>query len=237
VLLHALAKHWWLLLLRGICAILFGVLTFVWPGITLLTLVLLYGAYALADGVLALVEAVMGGAPAPRWWLALVGVLGIAVGILTFAWPGITALVLLLFIAGWAIATGILQIVGAIRLRKEIDNEWLLIASGALSVIFGLILVAQPGTGALALLYVIGIYAILYGIRSPRLLVRSIKREICQSIISHTGRKHADFGVQASHFIAFGEALIWGLQQQFGPAFTPEMQQAWIMLYDAIQEK
>ena len=127
--------------MRGICAILFGVLTFVWPGITLLTLVLLYGAYALADGVLTIAEAVMGGAPAPRWWLALVGLLGIAVGILTFAWPGITALVLLLlFIAGWAIATGVLQIVGAIRLRKEIDNEWLLIASGVLSVIFGLIL-------------------------------------------------------------------------------------------------
>jgi uncharacterized membrane protein HdeD (DUF308 family) len=153
LLLHALAKHWWVLLLRGVCAILFGVLTFVWPGITLLTLVLLYGAYALADG-----------APAPRWWLALVGLLGIAVGILTFAWPGITALVLLLFIAGWAIATGLLQIVGAIRLRKEIENEWLLIAGGVLSVIFGLILVVQPGTGALALLYVIGIYAILYGI-------------------------------------------------------------------------
>jgi len=149
LLLHTLAKNWWLLLLRGICAILFGVLTFVWPGITLLTLVLLYGAYALVDGVLALAEAVMGGAPAPRWWLALVGLLGIAVGILTFAWPGITALVLLLFIAGWAIATGVLQIVGAIRL---------------VSVIFGLILVVQPGTGALALLYVIGIYAILYGI-------------------------------------------------------------------------
>jgi uncharacterized membrane protein HdeD (DUF308 family) len=92
----------------------------------------------------------------------LVGLLGIAVGILTFAWPDIAALVLLLFIAGWAIATGVLQIVGAIRLRKEIDNEWLRIASGVLSVVFGLILVVQPGTGALALLYVIGIYAILY---------------------------------------------------------------------------
>jgi uncharacterized membrane protein HdeD (DUF308 family) len=137
LLAHALAKNWWLLLLRGICAILFGVLTFVWPGITLLTLVLLYGAYALADGALALAEAVMGGAPAPRWWLALVGLFGVAAGILTFAWPGITALVLLLFIAGWAIATGVLQIVGAIRLRKEIENEWLLIASGVLSVIFG----------------------------------------------------------------------------------------------------
>jgi uncharacterized membrane protein HdeD (DUF308 family) len=114
--------------------------------------------------VLAIAAAIMGDAPAPRWWLAIVGLLGILVGILTFAWPGITALVLLLFIAGWAIATGILQIVAAIRLRKEIDNEWLLIAGGVLSVLFGLILVVQPGTGALALLYVIGFYAILYGI-------------------------------------------------------------------------
>ena len=135
LMLHALARNWWLLLLRGIAAIIFGVLTFVWPGITLLTLVLLYGAYALVDGVLAILAAITGDAPAPRWWLAIVGLLGILVGILTLAWPGITALVLLLFIAGWAIATGILQIVGAVRLRTEIDNEWLLIASGVLSVI------------------------------------------------------------------------------------------------------
>src|SRR5258708_9601253 len=101
LLLHTLAKNWWLLLLRGICAILFGVLTFVWPGITLLTLVLLYAAYALVDGVLALAEAVMGGAPAPRWWLALVRLLGIAAGIITFAWPGLPALLLPLVIARW----------------------------------------------------------------------------------------------------------------------------------------
>ena len=101
----------------------------------MLTLVLLYGAYALVDGVLAILAAITGDAPAPRWWLAIVGLLGILVGILTLAWPGITALVLLLFIAGWAIAPGILQIVGAVRLRKEIDNEWLLFASGVLSVI------------------------------------------------------------------------------------------------------
>jgi uncharacterized membrane protein HdeD (DUF308 family) len=126
--------------------------------------VLFYGAFALVDGVLAIAAAIMGGAPAPRWWLAIIGLLGIAVGILTFAWPGVTALVLLLFIAGWAIATGVLQIVGAIKLRKEIDNEWLLIAGGVLSVLFGLILIVQPGTGALASLYVIGAYAILYGI-------------------------------------------------------------------------
>src|SRR5262245_28220511 len=164
LMLHALCKNWWLLLLRGIAAIVFGILTFVWPGITLLTLVLFYGAFALVDGVLAIAAAIMGGAPAPRWWLAIIGLLGIAVGILTFMMPGVTALVLLLFIAGWAIATGVFQIIGAIQLRKEIDNEWLLIAGGVLSVLFGLILIVQPGTGALALLYVIGAYAILYGI-------------------------------------------------------------------------
>jgi uncharacterized membrane protein HdeD (DUF308 family) len=164
LMLHALAKNWWLILLRGIAAIVFGVLTFAWPGITLLTLVLFYGAFALVDGVLAIAAAVMGGAPAPRWWLAIIGLLGIAVGVLTFAWPGVTALVLLLFIAGWAIAIGVFQIIGAIRLRKEIENEWLLILGGVLSVLFGLVLIAQPGVGALALLYVIGFYAILYGI-------------------------------------------------------------------------
>jgi uncharacterized membrane protein HdeD (DUF308 family) len=163
-MLHALARNWWLLLLRGIAAIVFGVLTFVWPGLTLLTLLLLYGAFALVDGILSLAAAVMGGAPAPRWWLAIVGFLGLAAGILTFAWPGVTALVLLLFIAFWAIATGVMQIVGAIRLRKEIDNEWLLIFCGVVSVVFGLILIAQPQTGALALAFVIGFYAILEGI-------------------------------------------------------------------------
>src|SRR5262245_4270303 len=127
-MLNALARYWWLILLRGICAIVFGVLAFVWPGVTLFTLIILYGAYALADGVLSLAAAVMGGAPAPRWWLALVGLFGIAAGVLTFMWPGITALVLLFFIAGWAIATGVMQITGAIRLRHEIDNEWLLVA-------------------------------------------------------------------------------------------------------------
>jgi uncharacterized membrane protein HdeD (DUF308 family) len=164
MLLHALAKNWWLTLLRGICAIVFGVLAFIWPGMTLVTLVLLYGAFALADGVFALAAAIMGGTPLPRWWLAVVGLLGIAAGIVTFAWPGMTALLLLWFIAGWAIATGVMQIVGAIRLRKEIDNEWWLIAGGVLSVIFGLVLVVQPGAGALALLFGIGAYAVVYGI-------------------------------------------------------------------------
>src|SRR5262245_2355725 len=87
-LLNALAQSWWLLLLRGIAAIIFGVLAFVWPGITLVTLVLFYGAYALVDGIFAVMAAIRGGTPGPRWWLAIVGLCGIVVGLLTFFWPG-----------------------------------------------------------------------------------------------------------------------------------------------------
>jgi uncharacterized membrane protein HdeD (DUF308 family) len=164
-ILEPLAKSWWLMLLRGIVAIVFGVLAFVWPGVTLFTLVLFYGAYALVDGAFAIGEAVAGpGTAGPRWWMAVVGLVGVAAGLLTFLWPGITAIVLLYFIAGWAIATGVFEIVGAIRLRKEIDNEWLLILSGVLSVLFGAILIMRPGAGALALIWVIGTYAILAGI-------------------------------------------------------------------------
>lgn len=163
-MLHALARNWWLVLLRGLCAVVFGILAFAWPSLTLVTLVLLYGGFVLADGILAIAAAVMGGHPAPRWWLAVMGLLGIAAGILTFVWPSITALVLLMFIAFWAIATGVMQIIGAIKLRKEIDNELFLILGGILSVVFGIVMLAQPGAGALALVLVIGGYAIVYGV-------------------------------------------------------------------------
>jgi uncharacterized membrane protein HdeD (DUF308 family) len=162
-MVHALAKNWWLLLLRGIAAIIFGVLAFAWPGITLLTLILFYGAFALVDGVLAIIAAMTGGAPAPRWWLAIIGLLGIAAGLLTFLMPGLSALVLLFFIAGWAVATGLFQIIGAIQLRKEIDNEWLLILGGVISVLFGIGMMLAPGAGALALVWVIGTYAVIIG--------------------------------------------------------------------------
>lgn len=162
-LLHALARNWWLLALRGACAILFGILTFIWPAISLLTLVLFYGAFMLADGILAVAAAIKGDKAAPRGWLIVLGILSIIAGVLTFVWPGITALVLLFMIAAWSIAIGVMQIVGAIKLRKEIDNEWLLIAGGVLSVIFGVILLIAPGAGALALIVVIGAYAIIYG--------------------------------------------------------------------------
>ena len=185
-LLHALADNWWLIFLRGIAAIIFGVLAFLWPGVTLFTLVILYGAFAFADGILAILAAIRGSAYASRWWLAIVGLIGIAAGIATLLWPGITGLILLFCIAGWAIATGVMQIVGAIMMRKEIEGEWLLIASGVLSILFGGLLLMQPGAGALALVFVIGSYAILYGI-----LLISFSLRLRAHAGEHTGEAHA----------------------------------------------
>jgi len=162
--LHGLAKNWWAVLLRGLAAIVFGVLAFAWPGITIWSLIIVWGAYALVDGVFAIISAVSGGTPAPRWWMAVVGVIGILAGIVAFANPGLTALTLLMLIAAWAIVSGIFEIVGAIRLRKEIDNEWLLILHGIVSVLFGLFLFYSPGAGALAMIWVIGAYAIVGGV-------------------------------------------------------------------------
>jgi uncharacterized membrane protein HdeD (DUF308 family) len=163
-LLHTLSRYWWLVLLRGIAFIVFGALAFMWPGLTLVTLILFWGAFALIDGVLALAHAIMGGNMGSRWWLALIGVAGIAVGILTFMWPALTALLLLTFIACWAIVLGVFQIAGAIKLRKEIDNEWTLILGGVLSVLFGLVLLIAPGPGAIGLIWVIATYAVVFGV-------------------------------------------------------------------------
>jgi len=171
-MVHALAKNWWMLLLRGIAAILFGVVALAWPGLTLLTLIQVYGAFALVDGLVAIVAAVTGGALAPRWWLAAVGLLGIATGLLMFLMPDLTAIVLLYFIAGWAIATGVFQVIGAINLRKEIDNEWYLILGGIVSVLFGVGVMMAPGAGALALLWVIGTYAVFMGVMFVALAFR-----------------------------------------------------------------
>jgi uncharacterized membrane protein HdeD (DUF308 family) len=164
--LHALSRNWWLLLLRGIVSILFGVAAFAWPRLTVLALALLYGAYALADGILSLGAAVGGGSErtTPAWWLVLVGVLGIAAGIIAFLWPGITAFALVMLIGAWALAIGVFEIIGAIRLRHEINNEWWLIAAGVLSALFGLAVLMSPGTGALAIVWAIAAYAILAGI-------------------------------------------------------------------------
>jgi uncharacterized membrane protein HdeD (DUF308 family) len=190
-MLHALEKNWSWLALRGVAALIFGLLAIVWPSLTLTVLVMFYGAFALADGVFALIAAFRGGPMAPRWWLALVGVCGIAIGLLTFFWPGITALVLIYFIACWAVITGVMTIVGAVRLRKEIPNEWLLIAGGSLSIVFGLMLVVRPGQGALALTFAIGAYAALFGVLLISFALRLRRRAHDDS--ASTLRPHAGF--------------------------------------------
>src|SRR5664279_5032445 len=159
------ARNWWLFLLRGFAAITFGVLSLIWPGISLVTLILLFGAYALVDGVFALAAAIVGRGNAElRWWLVLVGLLGVGIGITIFLWPGLTALTLLYFIAGWIVATGLLQVIGAIELRKAIENEWWLILDGILSVLFGVLLFIMPGAGAVALIWLVAVFAIAFGI-------------------------------------------------------------------------
>jgi len=165
MLSSVLSRHWWLLLLRGLVAIAFGILTWVQPGISLAALVLLFGAYSMADGILASWTAIAGGKDNDyRWVLLLEGLLGIGVGVLTFVAPGITALALLFYIAIWAIATGVLEIAAAIRLRKEIKNEWLLILAGLASVLFGFVLAMHPGAGALAVVWLIASYAVVFGV-------------------------------------------------------------------------
>ena len=162
--LDSLTRNWWAVALRGLAGILFGIITFVSPGISLAALVLLFGAYAFADGVLSIVSAVRRRG-ADRWWLLLLqGVVGIGAGVVTLLWPGITAIALLVVIAAWALVGGALQVAAAIRLRKVITGEWLLALSGVLSIALGVLLVVFPGPGALALVIWIGAYAFVFGI-------------------------------------------------------------------------
>jgi uncharacterized membrane protein HdeD (DUF308 family) len=162
-ILPMMAGNWWALLLRGIAAVIFGLAALFWPGLTLLVLVLFFGAYALVDGVLAIVAGVRGSGRR-RWLLLAEGLLGILAGLVTFFYPNITAFVLLYVIAFWAIFTGILKVVMAISLRREIENEWLMGLSGALSVLFGILLAALPGVGLLSLVWLLGIYTIVFGV-------------------------------------------------------------------------
>lgn len=164
-MLENLAHSWHWIVLRGVFAVLFGIFAFLWPGITLAALVLVWGAYAIADGVMALIAAfTIREEDKPMWALIIVGILGIAAGIITFLWPGMTALVLLFFIASWAVLMGIFEIAAAIRLRKHIENEWLLALSGVVSIAFGVLMFLQPGAGALAVVWLIGSFSLIFGI-------------------------------------------------------------------------
>ena len=159
------ARNWWMVALRGLAAIIFGVMALVWPGITLTVLVLLFVAYVMMDGIFTIVTVISERAKYERWWVMLLqGLLGIVAGVVAFVWPGITTLVLLYLIAAWAVVIGIWTVVAAIQLRKEMEGEWLLILSGILSVLFGLILIVRPGAGAVAIAWFIGAYAIVLGV-------------------------------------------------------------------------
>ncbi|MEV4800871.1 HdeD family acid-resistance protein [Nonomuraea sp. NPDC049421] len=166
-----ITRSWWLLLVRGIAAVIFGILALIWPGLTLLALVIFFGAYALVSGIFALFAGFRHGARS-RAWLIFSGIIGIVAGLVALAWPGITSIALLFVVAVWAIVSGVSEIVAGIQLRKRIDNEWLLILGGALSVIFGVLLLARPGAGLLSLAWLIGIFAVLYGIAMIALAFR-----------------------------------------------------------------
>ena len=172
-MLETLKRGWWLLVLRGIFAVLFGVVAFGWPGLTAEALVFVFGAYALANGIFTLGLAIRSASGTPgRGTLLLLGLLGAAAGILTFVYPGNTALALLWVIAFWAIFTGIVEVAAAIQLRKVLTNEWVLLLSGILSVVFGVLVIARPNAGALSILWLIGTYAILYGIMLLTIAIR-----------------------------------------------------------------
>jgi len=165
LVLGQIVRNWWVFLLRGIVAILFGVLAFLRPGITLEVLVLLFAFWALFDGVFSLIGSVGAAEAREPWWpLVLIGLLGIAAGILTLRYPGVTALALLFVIAFWSILRGIIEIVAAVRLRDLIKGEWWLILGGIASIAFGVLLVMYPESGLLAVVWLLGIYAVIFGI-------------------------------------------------------------------------
>jgi uncharacterized membrane protein HdeD (DUF308 family) len=164
-MLEKISRNWWMYALRGLAAIIFGVVALIWPGLALQALVLVFGAYALLDGIFAILAGIAARGTFDRWWAVLLeGLAGVVIGLLTFFWPGITALVLLYFIAAWAIITGIFEIVAAIQFRRVITGEWMYILGGLLSIIFGILMFFFPGVGALGVVWLIGIYAIIFGI-------------------------------------------------------------------------
>lgn len=161
----AIVGDWRALLIRGVAAVAFGILTLTWPGLTLWALVLLWGAFVLVDGVatLAAVLTRQPGSEDDRGLLVLRGTVGIAAGIVTFVWPDITALALLFVIAAWAFVTGLVELTAAVRLRRVVDHAWLLGLAGVLSVVFAVVLVITPGPGALVITWLIGWYALVWG--------------------------------------------------------------------------
>jgi uncharacterized membrane protein HdeD (DUF308 family) len=157
---HVVAQHWWVLLLRGIVAIVLGIIAFLWPGITLASLVLLIGICCFADGI----AAIAGGLKGRFWQSTLIGVVSILAGLAAFFYPGLTAMVLLYLIAFWAILRGVFDILAAIEFRKVIEGEFLLALAGLASIAFGVLILLNPGAGALSIVWLLGAYAFVFGV-------------------------------------------------------------------------
>src|SRR5829696_1093138 len=171
-MLATVSGRWGSLAVRGIAAVLFGLAALIWPGLTLAVLIILYGAYALIDGVFAVVAGLRAPSGAHKWLLLAEGALGILVGLIAIFLPGISALLLLYIIAFWAIFGGLLRIVGAVLLRREIENEWTMALGGAVWVLLGIVLFVLPGAGLLSLAWLIGIFALGAGITLIALALR-----------------------------------------------------------------
>ncbi|MBX5450570.1 HdeD family acid-resistance protein [Thermogemmatispora sp.] len=163
---YQISRHaWWILAVRGVAAILFGLAALIWPHLTLLVLIYLFGAYALVDGLVAVAVAVQERNVVGHWWILLIeGLAGILAGLVAFFWPGITALVLLALIAAWAILTGVIEIGAAVSFRRALGLEWTLIVGGIVSILLGIVLALSPAAGLLALVWLIGLYAIVFGV-------------------------------------------------------------------------
>jgi uncharacterized membrane protein HdeD (DUF308 family) len=157
--------YWWSILIRGIVAVIFGIATFIWPGLSLLLLVFFFGAYALVDGVVAVVVSIQERHTMQQWGLLLLeGIIGIVFGVLTFVWPAITALILLYIVAIWAIVTGLFEIAEAFSQRRSRRNEWTMVFAGIVSLVFGILLFIRPGAGLLSLIWLVAIYAVVFGV-------------------------------------------------------------------------
>jgi uncharacterized membrane protein HdeD (DUF308 family) len=163
--METLARNWWLLVVRGVLAVIFGILAFALPGATVFALVILFAAYMAVDGIMAIVLAIRRAQQRREWWaLVLEGIAGLAIAVITVIWPDVTALALLYLIAAWALVTGVMEIAAAIRLRKVMRGEFFLGLAGVASIAFGIIAILFPREGAVALLWLIGTYAIVFGV-------------------------------------------------------------------------
>ena len=164
-MINVLRRNWWAIAIRGILALVFGILVFVYPREAVIVLVVLFGAYAAVDGVFAILSAVLAEQAHERWWPFVVeGIVGLAIGALTFFRPGMAAIALYVLIALWAIATGAVEIVAAVRVRQSIANEAMLLVGGIASIVFGILMLVFPTGGAHAILWLIGGYAVVFGL-------------------------------------------------------------------------